>query len=70
MLTFLPDGFPFQVVDANGTSADQPFPVMPVGGIVDPENFVNWPADASLKTYIRNALSTFAGGKYVFGDVF
>jgi hypothetical protein len=69
-LTFLPDGFPLQVVDALGVSQDQSFPLMPVGGVVDPANLVNWPADTSLRTYLRQALSTLAGGKYVFADLF
>lgn len=69
-LLMLPDGYPIPVTNEDGTSEDQPFPVMPVEAIIDSSQIVNWPADASLRTWLAQALSTAMGGKFVFDHVF
>jgi hypothetical protein len=58
------------VTDSNGTSLTVPFHRMPIAGTVDPAQLVNWPADASTRIWLRQALSTASGGKFVFGDVY
>ena len=69
--TFLPDGFPMEVTDSAGSVAQLEFPHFPIGGIIDPSTFIGWSAmDASLKTYVKNQLSSILGGKYVFKDAF
>jgi hypothetical protein len=67
-VTFLPDGYPIPVTDASGTALNVQFPQIPVAGIVDTANLVDWPEDASLITYLQEKLSRLVGGKYVFSD--
>ena len=70
-VTFLPDGYPLEVTDGGGSVAQLEFPHFPIGGIIDPSTFIGYSAmDASLKTYVKNALSSILGGKYVFKDAF
>jgi hypothetical protein len=68
MLTFIPDGTGLKVTDASGANIDVALPRLPIGGIVDPANFVNWPSDTSLKAWIRSKLN--ANGRFVFTDTF
>lgn len=66
-VTFLPDGFPREVTDGSGSVAQVEFPDFPIGGIIDEQYLIGYSAmDSSLKTYVRNALSTTLGGKYAF----
>lgn len=65
-IIFLPDGYPIKVVDEDGTSQDQPFPEMPMEAIVDSSQLVNWPTDASLRTWLVGQLNAGPGGQYVF----
>lgn len=70
-VTFLPDGFPREVTDGSGSVSQVEFPDFPIGGIIDEQYLVGYSAmDASLKTYVRNALSTTLGGKYAFRAAF
>lgn len=46
------------------------FPLIPVGGQIYPTNIQNWPSDTSLRTWIRDSLSTSSGGKFTFSDKF
>lgn len=65
--TVVPDGFGILVPS---DSADVPFPMIPVGGMLDTAQIINWPADTTLRTYVRESLSTLAGGKWTFSDQF
>ncbi len=69
-LTFIPDvdnGIPVQDQFGNDvTSLD--FPLLPIYGVVDPAQLLIWPADASLRTYILQQLSTAMGGKFTFSN--
>lgn len=67
-LTFMPDGFPTQVVDQNGTVVDTDLPKMPTEGEVDGAQLINWPSDTSLQEWVRTQLSTTTMGKFVFGE--
>jgi hypothetical protein len=70
-VTFLPDGFPREVTDGSGSVSQIEFPDFPIGGIIDEAQLIGYSAmDASLKTYVRNALSTSLGGKYAFRAAF
>ena len=69
--TFIPDGYGVFVTDNDGvTNLIVPFPELPVAGIIISANLLPWPSDTSLQAYVRNNLSTLAGGKYVFDDQF
>jgi hypothetical protein len=54
----------------NQTRIDVPYPNLPITGEIVTGNIVNYPADASLKAWIRAGLSSLPGGKYVFDDYF
>ncbi len=49
---------------------DVDFPRIPVSGIIETDQIIDWPSDTTLKTYIRDSLSSAAGGKFVFSDQF
>lgn len=69
-ITFIPDGYGIRVVDYEGDSIDVEFEKLPVGGIVDFDQLLVSPSgatiDASIKTWVRESLSTHSGGKFVF----
>ena len=69
-LTFVPDGFPLAVSDESGTRITVQFPAMPVAGIVDSTQLIEWPADTSLQTWLLQQLSSLVGGKFVFSSVY
>lgn len=61
ILSFIPDSWG-EYIDEAGS--DQPFPRVPSGGFITDSQLVPWPADTSLRTYIRTALK--AVGTYEF----
>jgi len=63
-VTFIPDGYPIPVSDAGGTRLTVQMPEVPVAGILDPSQIVNWPSDTSLQAWITTALNNV--GQYVF----
>jgi len=65
--TVIPDGYGEVIPD---TDADIPFPLIPVAGCLDVAQVINWPSDTTLKTWVRESLSTLSGGKFVFSDQF
>lgn len=58
--SFLPDGWEVNV-PLDGT--DAPIDKLPIAGNVDMSQLLPWPADASLKQWVRDALNTY--GKFV-----
>lgn len=65
--SFICDGYPLLVPE---DSSDISYPWLPISAIVDTADIIDWPSDTSLRTYIRESLSTLAGGKFVFADQF
>lgn len=65
--SFVPDGYGIIIPD---DSSDVNFPMIPVAGILDSSNLIFWPSDTTLRTYIRDSLSTASGGKFVFSDIY
>lgn len=65
--TFIPDGYGIVIPDDD---ADVNFPHVPVAGTLDVAQIIDWPSDSSLKTWVREKLSTLAGGKFIFSDQF
>ena len=67
-VTFLPDwDYGLRVLDQDGTSITAvDYPKMPVEGIVDSSQLINWPTDTSLQDWIVTRLNDNAGGQYVF----
>lgn len=70
-ITFIPDGYGVKVTNLSGENTSVEFPLMPLAGVITTANFLPaWPSDSSLKTWLRESLSTLDGGKYVFDDQF
>ncbi len=66
--TLIPDGHNVLIDDVG--LGDVSFPRIPVSGVVDVDNIIDWPSDTTLKTFVRESLSTLSGGKFVFSDQF
>lgn len=64
-VTFIGDGLG-QTIDSV-TPVDLDFPLAPISGVVDVANFLPWPADASTKTFIRDALHR-TGASFMWSD--
>lgn len=64
-LSLIPDGYGLVVPD---DSSDIDFPMIPVAGILDTTNIIDYPADSSTKAWLRGQLSNASGGKFVFSD--
>lgn len=66
-LTIVPDGHGLNVPE---DSSHVEWPLVPIGGVIDDAQVLPWPADASLRAWIRAALSTIPGGKFTFSGVY
>lgn len=69
-LTFIHQPYGVNVFDPSGTQADQPFEQVPIRATVLTANIINYPADASLKAWLRGQMSGQGAAKFVFDDVF
>ncbi len=71
-VTLIPEknaGTGMVVVDSDlTTNLDTPFDWFPIGGVIISANIINYPSDASLKTWLKTQLSTIPGGKFAFDD--
>jgi hypothetical protein len=68
-ITFIPDGWGLKVTDNNGASlSDVEFPQVPVAGVIDASQLINWPSDSSLQTWVKQGLNGAGGGQFVFDD--
>lgn len=66
-VTFIPDGYGVSVAEADGTVLSQvQFPELPVTGIVEESQLINWPSDVSLRRWIVSRLNDYNGGQFVF----
>lgn len=68
ILTLIGGKYGVRVVDSSGNSFDAQSGHMTLAGHVKTSNVVNYPADSSIKTYIKTALN--AAGRYTFDDAF
>lgn len=66
-LWMVPDGYGIQVPS---DSIDTEVAQLPIGGVIDSTQLLPWPADASLKTWLRTALSNASVGKFTFSDMY
>jgi len=64
-------GAPFgiKVTDEDGTSIDVPFPKPVIGGVIDTNSILNYPADTSTIAWLKAQLRTYGIG-YAFSDDF
>ncbi len=67
-LTLTPDwDSGIKVTDSNGVSVSVvDFAKFPTGGEIDCAQIINYPADASTRTWLQTQLSTLSGGKFSF----
>jgi len=75
-LTFISEffnaGTGINVFDSDDVTAiDQPFEWFPIGAVVYAANFINYPSDASLKSWLKSELNQPVNGcTFKFDDVF
>ena len=70
-LTFIPDGYGICVVDSDGsTNLTVEFPEMPIEGVVDSSQLVNWPSDTSLQTRLIGQLNASGAGHFTFDHLY
>lgn len=68
ILTMIGDKYGIKVSDLSANRQDTPADQFTLGGFVNSSNIINYPADASLKTWVKAALN--AAGSYQFSDAF
>jgi hypothetical protein len=66
-LTVVPDGYGLLIPE---DSSHVEWPLAPIGGVIDFPQLLPAVSDASLKTWIRERLSSVAGGKFTFSDLY
>jgi hypothetical protein len=66
-LTVVPDG---HGLDIPSDSSHVEWPLVPIGGVIEFGQILPAVSDASLKTWIRERLSTLSGGKFTFDTAF
>lgn len=67
-LTLIPDGYGIKIDSA--TPADVEWPLVPIGGVIDFAQTLPLVSDTSLKTWVKQQLSSLVGGKFTFSDTF
>jgi hypothetical protein len=68
ILSIIPDGYGIAIDSA--TNLDVEWAEVPIGGVIDFAQTLPLVSDASLKAYVKQALSTLVGGKFVFSDAY
>lgn len=66
-ITIVPDGHGLAIPE---DSSHIEWPLVPIGGVIEFGQILPAVADASLKTWIKERLSTLAGGKFTFDTNF
>lgn len=69
-LSFIDEGYPVKVTDANGTDIDPEFGLFPVGGMIYGSNMIHWPADTSTRAALKAELNANTGGRFTFVDLY
>jgi hypothetical protein len=71
-LSMIPDGFGYNVFDADGSTAvDIPFEKFPIAGVIDSSQLLPvWPSDTSIQAWIWSYLSQASGGKFISDATF
>lgn len=71
-LCLIDDGDGIKVTDQDGNNVDQPFPFALVGGTVNTDNIINYPAAANttLIAWLKGKLNNASGYGFVFNDAY
>ena len=65
----LGDGYGIKATNTDGDSIDVPMSNLLIGGVLDASQIVNYPSDASLKTWVKTTKLN-AVGQFTFDDNF
>lgn len=67
--TFIGDGWPTRVLDADGASVSSvQWSTCSIAGTLLAANLINWPTDTSIQAWIISNLNGPAGGQFIFTD--
>lgn len=66
-VTLIPDGYGILI---GADSLDEEWPNVPIGAVIDFAQVLPAISDSGLKTWVKERLSTVAGGKFTFSDQF
>ena len=70
-LTLIPEGYGLVLfTDVNSAPSVVDFPQIPVFGSIQVTQLYYWPSDTGIKNYLKSSLSSTAGAKFIFSDVF
>jgi hypothetical protein len=69
ILTFIPDGYGIRIADDAGTYYQVPFPEIPIAGMIEHGQIINYPTDPSLQAWLKAQL-LLAGGRFTWDDNF
>lgn len=68
-ITFIPDSHGIPVTEPDGTAVTVlELPGLPIDGVVDSSQLLNWPSDTSLQTWLVNRLGYY--GKFVWDHLY
>lgn len=69
---FIPDldAFGLKVTDENGVAQDIEFPLIPVDGIIDSSQIINWPSDTSLQAWIVSYINASGMGTFKWDHLY
>lgn len=51
-------------------SSDADWPHLPIGGVVESAKVLNWPADVTLQTFIKDSMAGNGMGTFTFNDAY
>jgi hypothetical protein len=66
-ITIIPDGYGIKIPS---DSADVDWPLVPIGAVINFAQTLPLVTDTSLKAWLKQSLSSLAGGKFTFSDNF
>jgi hypothetical protein len=75
--SFIPEGrygYGMKVTDNDGNSLDVPWALVPIGGVIDASQLLDWPSDTSIQKWIKDHMNGtqasgvvgVGSGKFVF----
>lgn len=56
-ITFIPDGYPVNLLNNLGVAVNVPFAKIPIAGVVQFSQILNWPTDTSIEAWIIDNLN-------------
>lgn len=69
-VSLIDDGYPIKVTDADAASQDQTWAQIPISGVIESGQIINWPSDTSLRAWIVSEMTENGMGKFVFSHLY